>query len=254
MRMKLMGASVLAIVLAGPAAAQDSTWTWHRTIPAGQALRIEAIQGDVSATPASGGDVEVIARITGRSSDDHRARINVVERAGGVTICAVHEDSNDCDSNGHRHRNGERDDRVDFEVRVPRGVEFNGRSVSGDVTATGLTAEASAASVSGDVYVETAGIANGSSVSGDVHLKMGRADWEGTLKLSSVSGDVIVEIAGDLNTTVDFSTVSGEMESDWPITLKSSGSHRGVTGTIGTGGRKLTVSTVSGDVELRKAD
>jgi hypothetical protein len=50
----------------------------------------QAQAGDVSASPASGGAVEVVATKHGRRSDPAEVEIEVVEHAGGVTICAVY--------------------------------------------------------------------------------------------------------------------------------------------------------------------
>ena len=250
---KLMVAAVLIITAVAPAAAQDSTWTWHKPMSAGQMLRIKNILGDISATPASGSEAEVIARISRSQRGGGDVEIEVVESREGITICAVYENSNDCDPSGRNSSNGDGHDRVEFEVRVPRGVELSANSISGDVEATGMTADVSAGSVSGSVRLETSGFAHASSVSGSVRVKMGRADWEGTLSLTTVSGDITLEVP-ELNATVSFNTVSGDLDSDWPITLESSGSRRNLHGTIGSGGRKLSFTTVSGDVELIRAN
>ena len=248
-----MIAAVLLLLAVAPVSAQDSTWTWQKPIAAGKMLRIKNIQGDISATPASGSEAQVIARIRSGTRGARDVKIDVVESSKGVTICAIYEDTNDCEPSGRTYSNGEHNDRVHFEVRVPRGVDLNISTVSGDVEATGMTADVSAASVSGGVRIETAGFAHASSVSGSVYVKMGRADWEGTLSLTTVSGDITLEVP-ELNATVSFNTVSGDLDSDWPITLTSSGSRRNLNGTIGSGGRKLSFTTVSGDVELIRAD
>ena len=248
---KLIYAGLFGVMMAGPASAQDSTWTWQKPIAAGKTLQIKGIVGSISATPASGNQAEVVAKMSSRRNG-FDVEVHVVEHEEGVTFCAVYSDTNECDSSGRSYSNGDRDDRVDFEVRVPRGVAFRAQTVAGRVTATGLTADVQASSVSGDVEVETSGIVHASSVSGSVRAKMGRANWDGSLSMSSVSGDITIEIPGELNTEVKFNTVSGDFDSDWPVTVRSSGSRRGVNGTIGSGGRRLVISTVSGDVDLRR--
>jgi DUF4097 and DUF4098 domain-containing protein YvlB len=253
MKRSLMVAAVLLVAAVAPATAQDSTWTWHKPMAAGQVLRIKNIQGDISATPASGNEAEVVARIHSSTRGPRDVEIEVVESSEGITICAVYENTNDCEPSGRTYSNGERRDHVEFEVRVPRGVEFRVSTVSGDVEARGMTADVEAGSVSGNVRVETTGFPYASSVSGSVHVKLARADWEGTLSLTTVSGDITLEVP-DLNATVNFNTVSGDLDSDWPITLKSSGSRRNLGGTIGSGGRKLSLTTVSGDVALIRAN
>ena len=49
-----------------------------------------------------------------------------------------------------------------------------------------------------------------------------------------------------------FDTVTGGIESDFPITLSGRWGPRHASGIIGKGGRDVTASTVSGSIELRK--
>lgn len=254
MSKKVIYAMLLIAISAAPAAAQSRNWQWSKAIPAGKVIAIKTILGDVSATPASGNTVEVVGTKRGRGNPD-AIRIVAEEHADGVTICALYDDQEDCDDGSHN--GSDRDDDnigVDFEVRVPRGVRFNGSSVTGNVEARGLTADVKASSVSGNVRVATTGLVKASSVSGSLDIRMGATNWTETLSFSTVSGDITLEMPGELNSNVRFSTVSGSIDSDWPITMGRSSKRSGVSGTIGKGGRDLKFSTVSGDVVLRKAD
>jgi hypothetical protein len=247
----ILGTLLLATTVTASAAAQDDTWRWRKAIPAGRTVEIRGISGDITASAAAGNEVEIVARKSARSGDPADVRMVAEEHADGVTVCAIYDDRSSCDAEGRGH-NRDNDTQVDFEVRIPRGVQFIGRNVSGDVEATGLDARVKAGTVSGNVRVSTSDIASASSVSGSIRVRMGRSDWSGGLKFSSVSGDIELEFAGDLNADVEMSTVSGNIDSDWPLTV-SSGGRRNIRGRIGSGGRELDFSTVSGNVELRKA-
>lgn len=246
----ILGVTLLVSMAAAPAAAQNDSWTWRKVVPAGQTVEIRGIIGDIRATAASGNEVEIIAR---KSGDPESVRIEVDEHANGVTVCAVYDDRASCDSESrrnHSHRNI--DTEVDFEVRIPRGVKFTGNSVSGRVEATGLDARVKAGTVSGSIRISTSDIASASSVSGSITASMGRTDWSDELKFSTVSGDIDVEFAGDLNADVEMSSVSGDIDSDWPLSVTTARRHA-VRGRIGSGGRDLSFSTVSGSVQIRKA-
>ena len=252
---------LLTAALATPATAQDDTWSWRKSIPAGKAIEIGTIIGDVVAKPTSGSEVRVIAKKSSRYSDASDVRIEVVEHAGGVTICAMYPTSsrdreNEClpgaRGNSSSHDN---DTEVDFEVEVPRGVKFTGRSVTGRVMATGLTADVRANSVSGSVRVSTTGLVQASTVSGSIDVVMGRTDWTDALRFSTVSGNITIEMPGNLNTDVEVSTVSGSLSSDWPMsTTRRRFGPRNMQGRIGDGGRELVLSTVSGSIELTKSN
>ena len=65
----ILGAALLAVVVAAPAAAQDDTWSWRKAVPAGQTVEVRGILGTISATAASGNEVEIVARKTARRGD-----------------------------------------------------------------------------------------------------------------------------------------------------------------------------------------
>ncbi|HET9439365.1 MAG TPA: DUF4097 family beta strand repeat-containing protein [Longimicrobiales bacterium] len=249
----ICGTILIALAAAAPALAQENPWTWRKAVPAGQTVEIRGIRGDIRASAATGNEVEIIARKSARDSDPASVRIVVDEHAGGVVVCALYDGRSSCDAEGRRTgSSGENDTRVDFEVRLPRGVKFKGRNVSGNVEATGLAAQVSARTVSGNVRVSTSDIAEASTVSGSIAARLGRTDWSGELDFKTVSGDIDVEFAGDVNADVEMSTVSGDIESDWPLAVTTAGRHN-IRGRIGAGGRALSFSTVSGSVTLRKA-
>jgi DUF4097 and DUF4098 domain-containing protein YvlB len=81
---------------------------------------------------------------------------------------------------------------------------------------------------------------------------MGRADWADELDFSTVNGRITLILPAQLNTDVRASTVNGEMESDFPMTVSGRFGPRRWRGTIGTGGRSLNLSTVNGEIRLKK--
>ena len=250
---------LLTLAITTAAAAQDETWTWNKVVPSGKTIAIRGVNGDIMAEPAAGNEVQVIAKKSGSRSDVRDVKIEVVEHEDGVTICAVYPSrngrENECEPHRGHSSTRDNDASVDFEVRVPRGVKFNGSTVTGSVRATGLTADVKASSVSGNVRVSTTGLVRASTVSGSITVRMGRTDWENTLSFSTVSGSILLEMPENLNTDVRVSTVSGSLDSDWPMTMNGRRfSPRNLSGTIGSGGRELKLSTVSGDIELRKVN
>ena len=252
---RLTIAAVLILATAPAAAAQNTDkWSWHKAIPAGKSIEIKGIIGDITATPATGTEAEVVATRKGRRYDASSVKIEVVEHADGVTICALYDDDDDCDQNGRGGSNNRdnNDTEVDFEVRVPRGVRLAARTVIGDVHATGMTADIDANSVTGNVNVSTSGLVEANTVSGSIRARIGRTDFD-RLDFRTVSGDIVLETPSDLNTNISFTTVSGAVNADWQIQMRGSNLNgRRIRGTIGNGGRELSFSTVSGDVELRR--
>src|SRR5215813_12617540 len=84
----------------GPSA-RGSDFNWHKALAAGKTIEIVGVNGSIDASGTSAGEVEVSATKRGRKSDPESVRIDVVEHADGVTICAVYptprgEAENEC--------------------------------------------------------------------------------------------------------------------------------------------------------------
>ncbi len=243
-----------------PAAAQAQDFRWHGRIAPGKRVEVKGVNGDVRAIAATGGEVEVTAAKHARRSDLEEVKIEVIEYEGGVTICAVYptprraRQENSCQVGDSWHSSTEDNDvTVDFEVRIPAGVKFGGQTVNGEMSAEGLTADVSASTVNGSVRVTTTGLAEARTVNGSVYVEMGRADWTNELEFSTVNGGLTLVLPPGLNTEVDASTVNGDLVTDYPMTISGRFGRRRMRGTIGSGGRSLSLSTVNGEIRLRKA-
>ncbi len=250
---------VLALAAAA-AAAQGDSFEWQGRIATGDVLEIQGVSADIRAELAEGSVAEVTAVKRGRSRDFDAVDFEVLQDGGGVTVCVIYRDRRgrwtSCEPGGWDHMDlDDIDVSVDFTVRVPAGVEFAGRTISGDVEAEGLRSDVVAKTVSGRVTVSTSGIAEASTVSGSIRASLGRADWDGELRFNTVSGSITVELPPELETEVEFESLSGDFDSDFPITMRSAARRwvgGAIRGTIGAGGRYLELKTVSGDVRLMR--
>ena len=251
--------SVLAVTaaLAAPSA-RGEDFRWSGAVAPGKILEIKGVNGGIQAGPASGSEVEVTAHKSGRRSDPSEVEIKVVEHGGGVTICAVYPNPsggrpNECQpGSGGRMNTRDNDVKVEFSVRVPEGVRFVGRTVNGGVEAEGLTADAEVYSVNGTVTVTSSGLARAETVNGSITAAMGRADWSGPLELKTVNGTITVELPASTSARVEASTVNGGIDTDFPLTVTGRFGPRHVSGTIGSGGRELTLQTVNGGIHIRR--
>jgi len=255
-----VAAAVLAAAVASPAAAGEKrtqSWDWQGRVAAGSAIEIKGTNGGIEATGSSGDQVVVTAVKKGRRSDPALVEIEVVEHAGGVTICAVYPSSgrpNECaPGEGGRMSTRDNDVSVDFRVEVPKGVRFVGRTVNGGIHARGIQADAEAHTVNGGVEVEAAGTARAQTVNGGITARLGRADWTGTLNLKTVNGGIDVFLPANAAAEIRAATVNGDIETDFPLTVQGKIGRRRLQGTIGGGGRLLELETVNGGIELRKA-
>lgn len=241
------------------AMADEREWEWKGRVDRGDAIEIKGMNGAIRAERGSGNEVEVHARLRGKRDDPSTVKMEVVEHADGVTICAVYpsrdrDEPNECRPGGHGRMNVHKNDvEVEFTVRVPAGVNFIGRTVNGDVEALGIEGDVNAYTVNGGVDVSASGLAEATTVNGSITASLGRANWTGTMDFTTVNGSVTLELPADLSCDVSISTVNGHISSDYPLMVEGRISPRHVKGTIGDGGRTLVVKTVNGSVQLRRA-
>jgi len=237
---------------------QGTEFRLREPLAAGRTLEIRGINGNVSAEPSTGGEFEVVATKHARKSDPDEVRIEVVRHAEGVLICAVYPNTggepNTCELNNSRSHVRDNDTTVNFTVRVPAGVNFEGRTVNGKVEAERLSADVDAKTVNGSISVSTTGVARAATVNGSITAVMGRADWPDDLEFKTVNGGIDLTLPASLSARVEAKTLNGEITSDFPMTVTGAFSRRRLSGTIGSGGdRQLTLETVNGSVQIRRA-
>jgi hypothetical protein len=250
----MLGTSVAAVTRQ---AAAQGEFHWKGPVAAGKAIEIKGINGDVRAVAGSG-DVDVTAVKHARKSDPDDVKIEVVQDEDGVTICAVYpsdgRQENRCESGEGGHMSvHDNDVVVDFTVRVPAGVRFVGKTVNGGVEAANLASDVDANTVNGSIRISTSGYAEAETVNGSIVASIGRATWSDGLDFHTVNGAITLDLPANLSTEVRASTVNGDIETDFPLTVTGRLGPRRVSGTIGSGGRRLALETVNGSIRLRKA-
>lgn len=253
------GAAALAVALAAPPAAAQSTeqFHWKGAVPAGRTVRVSGINGDVKALAASGSEVEVTATKRSKHGRASAMDVEVRKEGGGIRVCAVYPAKgggtvNSCDGG---HRDMEDGNSIDFTIRVPSGVAFRAGTVNGDVEARSLGGDVRASTVNGSVHVEGTGKVEASTVNGGIEAVTGAATWSDDLEFETVNGSITVTLPGNVNAEVRAETVNGGLESDFPLTISSGKMFgpRSIEGTIGQGGGTLKLSTVNGSIRLRKS-
>lgn len=253
----LAAIAVATLVSTGSTHAQDRDFEWSGRVAAGKAVEVFGVNGSIRATGSSGTEVEVTARIhEGRRGDADDVTVEVVEHDGGVTICALYPSRrnrvNQCRPGGGGQDVDDNDTKVHFTVRVPGGVNFVGGTVNGDVDATGIGGNADVQTVNGSITVEAAGYAEARTVNGSIRASMGRSDWRGPLEFRTVNGSITVELPEGIGADVRASTVNGDIDTDFPLTVSGRFNRRRLNGTIGGGGRTLSLETVNGGINLRR--
>jgi hypothetical protein len=182
----------------------ERTFSISERVSSGGAVRIFAPTGDITVTEGSGSTVEFRAEKDPRRGSIDDVGFVVLRDNDGVTICAVFDDDDDCESDGVRGRSrrgwnwGRRESlRLTITVQVPRGSRLRVGSGNGDVAVTAAVAEARVSSGNGRVKVDgVSGRVEASSGNGEVSVE--RAG--GPVRASSGNGDVTIgTVVGPVN-------------------------------------------------------
>ncbi|MEO5814433.1 MAG: hypothetical protein ABIT20_04030 [Gemmatimonadaceae bacterium] len=269
--MRQLSLVILGAALMAPAAAQAQSrqterdaFTLSERVPADKWIRVRNINGEMRVRASNTDKVEITATKSWRRGDPKDVTIETKKSSdGSILVCAIWANTNTvCTEDRYSSRSDDRRDRwdrdrndvsVEFEIRVPQGVKVGVWSVNGGVSVDGVTNEVRAGTVNGGVEAtSTGGPVQASTVNGSVRATMGRLDGDQDLNFSTVNGSVVAEFAGDIDADIDLSTVNGRFQTDWPVTISGRIDPRHLRATLGKGGRRIRLSTVNGNVELRK--
>ena len=185
--------------------------------------------------------IDALKRVRGNVADakDQLARttVEMAERAGRVEVRTVYAGRNLKVS-------------VDYLVMAPAGTTVAVRTLSGDITITGIKGEVRADALSGDVMLTgTPAVSLAKTMSGDVTVT--GVSTQGELRVSSLSGDVVVRSARARSVDAD-STSGGvtliDVTSD-RVTGKALSGDVSFAGPLAKGGR-YQFQSQAGDIRL----
>jgi hypothetical protein len=239
---------------------QRDAFTLNERVPTGSWLRVRNLNGAIRTRASTSDRVEITATKSWRRGDPAAVRVETRKSGdGSILVCAYWSENATCDETGYRtrnegrNRNNNNDTALDFEIRLPRGVKLGVWTVNGGVSVDGATDEVAAGTVNCEIdATSSGGPVTGSTVNGNVHAVMGRLGGSEDLNFSSVNGTVVAEFVGDIDANIELSTVNGRFQTDWPVTITGRLDPRHLRATLGKGGRRIRLSTVNGNVELRK--
>lgn len=200
--------AALSLFVASSAVAQDTAFTWSRSLPAGARLTIRNYNGLIDVRPGTTDRVEVRATTRIESRGAAKAlTFDVREHAADdVEICTVFRGLNVCDGEELFGDNREGRLSVRYTIDLPKGLRFHGATGTGDVIVMQWVASANVSTGSGDVVIRgsDAGVI-ATTGSGDVTV----AAANGAVRASSGNGDVLVITAAG---PVDASSGNGDVD------------------------------------------
>jgi DUF4097 and DUF4098 domain-containing protein YvlB len=198
---------------------------YELTVPRGVRVIAHSTSGDIKLS-GTGGEVEANTLSGDVTVDDAMRRVEVGTVSGDVSGS-----------------------------RLKGDVQAN--SVSGSVTLDDVEGEVHVESTSGDLSLGNAKSReiDASTTSGEIVFS-GAFASDGRYEFHSHSGNIELTVPSSSNARFSVETYSGEMGSDFPITLQP-GQRAGSRGrryefNVGSGGPRVVAETFSGNLDIRK--
>ena len=210
------------------------------TVPSQASVDIGSVSGDISMLKI-GGTAKVQAVSGDLSFEDISGSIKANSVSGNVEVVGADKGAG-CESVSG-----------DVEVQNVNGDVYL-KTVSGEISAAQVKGSVEAETVSGDVELD--GVTEGrkieaKSLSGEVRY-WGDIYSDGRYNFKSHSGDITLVIPADSSFDIDAKTFSGDIDSQFDITVSGKISKKSVRGSVNDGGADVEVKTFSGDIRLNR--
>ncbi len=235
---------LLALLLAVTAHAQVSQ-EFHRTVslPANGRVSLDNVNGNVEITGWNRNEVQIDA--VKQARDQQRLDEARIEVETGGDSTKIHTQY------PHDHTNNNPAS-VNYTLHVPQNARLDGISlVNGSLTVEKMMAEVDAKLVNGKAHIrDLSGEANISNVNGSIEANYASLNNVRQIKLKSVNGSIELGLPGSPNAEVKASSVNGGIKTDFPLTVQGAFSGRSLSGTLGSGGTRIELSTVNGSMHI----
>jgi hypothetical protein len=252
--MRVLIAAFAVLALAGPAHAApgmaDDTEHITRTLALepGGTLRLKNFSGRVTITGTDRSEVVIDA--TRRAPQSRLDRIKLDIHSSGSNTVVV-------DANQRDHSwwgfSGNNVVDTDFEIKVPRRTQLDLDVFSSPVTVTGVEGPHQVHGFSSAIVLDdVTGSARVHTFSGSVTIREKSWQPDQTIDVDTFSGSIALRVPDQARGTVTFTTFSGHLNSEMPLTMNSS-SRRSLRAELGGGGGgTLRFKTFSGSVKIDK--
>jgi hypothetical protein len=217
------------------------------TLPAPPRLAVDAgTNGSIEVTGEARSDVHVRAVVRAwAASDDEAARIarevEVRSADGGVLLAEGPE---------QRGRTGWS---VSYRIRVPRDIDLMLATNNGGIDVAAVRGDLDLAAHNGGIGLDgVAGNVRGRTTNGGVDAELTGRTWDGPgLDLETTNGGVRLRIPDGYAARLETSTVNGNIEIDFPVTVQGR-IGRELSTTLGEGGPLVRAETTNGQVRLTR--
>lgn len=225
-------------------------WTRTYTLAKGGRLEIINVNGVIEVFPATGSQVEVVAKreVRTRSDEEAKARLAKAEMIEDVGKDHVHIEMKPAERENSFGPHGRVN--IQYRVSVPPGLALSFRTENGAVRLENVQGRMTLASTNGPVVgTGLSGSVDASTVNGGIQI--GLTALDGDSKITTVNGPATLIVAAGVGAELEAEAVNGGVvtQDGLPLT-ESDRTPRRVAGRLNKGGPKITVQTTNGGVRV----
>lgn len=241
-----VGDNGVSLDVAGGRAREE--WSRTYSLAKGGSLEIVNTNGPIVVNAATGSQVEVLAIRQARAGTEEEAQALLKETAIAEEVSpnrvAIQT------PNGNGILRGRRSISVEYQVKVPAGVQITVKTENGGIGLHDVDGDVTASTTNGGIRgTNLAGAVSAHIVNGGI--VMGVARVAGPIKLDAVNGGIRLDVPTGVNADLEAHAVNGGVSTDdgFAITV-SERSRTRVSGKLNAGGTPITLSTVNGGVRI----
>lgn len=216
------------------------------TLSPGTDVRVSSFNGYVKIETWDSDKAEINIQVKASSQEAMNQRPVIIDHTGNTLVIRTENDRE-----GRKWGRDQGWVRHEVNLRLPRAISLKVSSVNGAVNVGQITGAIGVSSVNGQVEIAQAGTATElSSINGRTSIAV-NGIGDGGLRVSSINGGVEIRLPESTNADVEVRSVNGGINADIPINVIGEMRRGQLTGKLGSGGAKITVTSVNGGVTLR---
>ncbi|HLK66183.1 MAG TPA: DUF4097 family beta strand repeat-containing protein [Bryobacteraceae bacterium] len=146
---------------------------------------------------------------------------------------------------------------VSYEVFVPQNTDLTLKSHNGGLAISDVRGQIHFEVMNGGVHLKrVAGDVSGSTTNGGIDAELTGQMWDGRqMEISTKNGGVNLTVPSYYSAHVQAETNSGGIHSDFPMQMEAGNTRpRRLDANLGSGGALIHVSTVNGQVSLKRSE
>ena len=241
--------AVLALVTSSVVASTADTERITRTekLAPGGTLRVKNFSGRVVVTASDRSDVAIDAVRRGDREWLDRSKLEIYSNGSTLVVDANQRDHSSWFDWTRKHRIVE----TDLDLKVPRRINLDVNVFSSPVTVTGVEGSHNIHGFSSRVQLEdVTGSVRAHTFSGAVEIRAKTWVENQSIDVDTFSGSIQLHLPDNARGSVTFNSFSGRLNSEMPLTLRSS-NRRSLKAELGGGpGGTLRFKTFSGSVRI----